>query len=186
MTASASPSRIIAPPAGTYGLDTRHSGITFHTRHMFGLGPVHGTFALRDGSLTVAEPVEKSSVRTEIDAASFQTGTVARDKVVCSKTYLDTERHPAITFTSTGLAEAEGRWLLHGTVTVRGTSAPVTLTIERCRFSGGELSAHATTRVDRRAFGVTAQRGMTGRYLDLELDVVARPNQGHRQGPGAA
>jgi polyisoprenoid-binding protein YceI len=172
-TSPATGTAVVLPPAGTYVLDAARSTITFHTRHMFGLGGVHGSFAVRGGQIEVADPPDRSSVTAEIDAGSFTTGNGTRDGVVRSARYLDVERRPAIRFVSGGVAEAGGTWELRGTLTVREVERPVRLAVESCACLDGELRARATTRIDRFDFGITAQRGMTGRYLRLVLDVVA-------------
>ncbi|NYI92574.1 polyisoprenoid-binding protein YceI [Amycolatopsis endophytica] len=161
------------PAAGTYRLDASRSALSFTTRHFFGLGPVRGTFRIREGRLTVADPVASSSVLATIDAASIDTGNSARDRTVRSGQYLETDRHADITFASTGLEQSGGQWVLHGTLTVRGTSGPLDVQVESAEVQGPRLRLRATSRVDRYAFGVTAMKGMTGRYLDLRLEVVA-------------
>jgi hypothetical protein len=37
----------------------------------------------------------------------------------------------------------------------------------------GGLRCRATTRIDRHAFGITTGRGLIGRYLDVELDILS-------------
>jgi hypothetical protein len=48
---------------------------------------------------------------------------------------------------------------------------PVSLSIERWAAAPGAFTATATTRIDRAELGVTASRGLAGRYLTLTLDV---------------
>jgi polyisoprenoid-binding protein YceI len=60
---------------------------------------------------------------------------------------------------------------LTGTFTVCGVTQPVTLSIEKSASSAGAFTARATTRIDRTRFGVTASRGVAGRYLDVRVEV---------------
>ena len=60
--------------------------------------PVRGTFAIRSGSVDIAEPLADSAVRAEIDAASFRTGNQQRDQTVLSARFLDADRFPVISF----------------------------------------------------------------------------------------
>jgi hypothetical protein len=55
------PAAIAAP--GTYRIDAARSAIAFTTRHLFGLGTVHGTFTLREGTST--SPTRCPSPRPE-------------------------------------------------------------------------------------------------------------------------
>jgi polyisoprenoid-binding protein YceI len=155
------------PQLGSYEIDTRSSTVSFRTRHMFGLGPVRGSFAIRAGTVDVAEPLAGSRIRAEIDAASFRTGNPVRDAAVRSARFLDAGAHPAITFSS----ERTDGSTLTGTLTVRGVTRPVTLSIEQSAVAPGWFSARASTRIDRTEFGLTASRGLAGRHLDLVVEV---------------
>jgi polyisoprenoid-binding protein YceI len=159
---------VIAP--GTYRLQPDRCTVRFHTAHAFGLGPVHGTMAVREGTLVVGDEPGRSSVTATIDAASFTTDRPERDAKVRSKAFLDVARHPAITWV--GEAGDGGR-IVTGTLTVRGVAVPVELTLAEARGIPNGLRCRATARVDRYAFGVTAGRGLIRRHLDIELDVVA-------------
>jgi polyisoprenoid-binding protein YceI len=158
---------VTAPPLGRYAIDPGQSAVTFRTRHMFGLAPVRGRFAIRSGTVDVAEPASASDVRVEIDAASFRTRSRQRDTAVRSAQFLNAAAHPVITFAADRL---DGD-ALTGSLTVRGVTRPVTLTVERVETAPGAFTACATTRIDRTEFGVTALRGMAGRYLDMTVEV---------------
>lgn len=156
-----------APQLGRYEIDAGASSVTFQTRHMFGLGGVTGTFAIRSGMVDITEPLSDSSLRVEVDAASIASGNPQRDANVRSARLLDAEHHPVITFICSGV---EGP-ALTGTLTVRGVSRPITLAVESCAVSQGSFIAHASTRVDRTEFGVTGYRGLAARYLQMAVDV---------------
>jgi len=111
--------------------------------------------------------VAGSRIRAEIDAASFRTGNPARDTAVRSARFLDAGTQPVMTFAS----ERTDGSTLTGTLTVRGVTRPVTLSIEQSAVAAGSFTARASTRIDRTEFGVTALRGLAGRYLDLTLEV---------------
>ncbi|GAA4617138.1 hypothetical protein GCM10023195_76360 [Actinoallomurus liliacearum] len=156
------------PRLGRYTIDPNRSSITFRSRHFVGLLPVKGTFAIRSGTIDVAEPLADSNLRVEVDAASFHTGNDQRDAHVRSATFLDTGRHPLITFVSDGVNTTT----VSGTLTVRDVSRPVSLAIAGSEVAAETFTVRATTRVDRHDFGVTASRLMAGRHVDLTLDVT--------------
>jgi polyisoprenoid-binding protein YceI len=172
-----------APPLGHYDIDASRSQVTFRTRHMFGLGPVRGTFAVRSGSVDIAEPLADAAVHAEIDAASFSTGNAQRDQTVRSARFLDAGRFPVISFRSCGDLSADGGTMggtMGGTLTVRDVSRPVSLAIGAVTTDGRSFTASATVRVDRTEFGLTAMRGLAGRYLDLTVEVrCARGGTAH-------
>src|SRR6202035_12913 len=165
------------PQPGHYDIDPDRSRVTFATRHLFGLGRVKGSLAIRGGNADVADPVAASAIYAEIETASFRTRSRQRDRSVLSPRFLDPAGHPVMTFRSDRI-EAEGQGVappgqhvLTGTLTVRGMTRPVTLTLARCEVSRGSFTARATARIDRTEFGITAARGLASRYLDLTVEV---------------
>jgi polyisoprenoid-binding protein YceI len=170
------------PPAGRYRIDPKRSTITITTRHLFGLGPVRATLALRDGRIQVNDPPAGSTVRASAAAVSFSSGNDARDAAVLSPRLLDAATYPSLIFTSTALehesaADAadneEGRWLLRGELEVRGVGRLVEAAIAAVSANGGTLHATARLRVDRYDFGITAYRGLAARWLTVDLDIIA-------------
>jgi polyisoprenoid-binding protein YceI len=161
------PGTQVTPRPGRYEIDASCSAVTFRTRHLFGLAPVRGSFAIRAGTIEVAEPLPGASVFVRIDPASFRTGNGQRDSNVRSERLLDAVRYPVITFRS---EEVNGP-ALTGTLTVRNVSMPVTLSIEQTAVTPESFEARASTRIDRTEFGVTASRGLAARYLQLTVEV---------------
>src|SRR5262249_44481412 len=119
-------------------------------------------------------------VRATIDATSFSTGNVIRDTVVRSRMYLRTARHPHIFFRSRGADMMDGIWVLDGELTVTGIVRPVRLLIGSACVDPAGIRVSAKTVVDRYAFGVTAAKGMTGRLLDMTIEIAATAQ--HRSG----
>ena len=153
---------------GTRTIDPARSTIEFTATHVFGLKPVHGTMAIRSGTVTVAAEPRRSSVSAEVDAASWATDDAKRDRDVRGRRFLDVERYPAIAFRSTAVVQDAAGWQVIGELSVRGgsTEMPLTLTeIGPDRFT-------ATGRVDRVAAGVGGGRAIVGRYVEVTLTVA--------------
>jgi polyisoprenoid-binding protein YceI len=163
-----------ATAAGTYTVDTARSEVRFRATHSFGLGPVTGTLAVRDGTITVAADPADSVVAARVDASSFTTDKPRRDADVRSKRFLHAQAYPDMIFASERLVHDGDRWLLHGRLTVRGTAAPAVLELYSISKDADDLRVRARTRVDRHAHRV-GPRGVIGRYLDIELDIVGTP-----------
>jgi polyisoprenoid-binding protein YceI len=141
---------------------------------LFGLARVSGSFAIRGGTADIADPVAASAIHAEIETASFRTNSRSRDSSVLSRRFLDPASHPVMTFRSDQVEAASQ--ILTGTLTVRGTTRPVTLTVTRCQVSRGYFTACAAARIDRTEFGITAARGLAARYLDLTVEVQCTRN----------
>jgi polyisoprenoid-binding protein YceI len=157
------------PQLGHYGIDTAKSAVRFRTRHMFGLGPVRGGFSILSGSVDVAEPLTDSAISADIESASFRTGNPQRDGMVRSARFLDSANYPVISFRN-GRISADGS-TIGGELTVREVTRPVSLSVQQAAASGRAVTVTASVRIDRTEFGVTAMPGITGRYLDLTVEV---------------
>ncbi|AUS81195.1 YceI family protein [Actinoalloteichus sp. AHMU CJ021] len=159
--------------AGVFTIDPARSGISFRTRAMWGLLGVRGTFSVESGKVEVGEPATTSTVEAVVSAASFASGIPQRDEHVRSSDYLDVANHPRIVFVSDRFEWTGTRGTLQGRLTVRDVTRPVKLDVTSVTGGERELTARATTTIDRFDFEVTTARGMTGRKLQLTLDVVA-------------
>ena len=174
-TTELSSRHIEVPTAGRYRINPEASTVTFTTRHLFGLAPVRGTFALRDGVISVADPLTESGVWARVSAPSFRTGNDTRDAAVLSPRLLNADAHPSFTFSSTALVEGPGHWLLRGELEVRGAARPAEVRIGALAVADDGATIRATARVtiDRYAFGITGYRGLAGRRLAVDLGIVA-------------
>jgi polyisoprenoid-binding protein YceI len=140
---------------------------------MFGLGAVTGQVRLRAGHIVVASSITPSTVHAVAAATSFDSGHPTRDRMVHSGTYLDTATYPDLEFVADRVENSAGAWQVFGTLTARGVSAPLQLTVGAVEVDGDEVRAHATAQVDRYAHRITAGRGVAGRRLEIEIDAVA-------------
>jgi polyisoprenoid-binding protein YceI len=175
-TTSTRTSRVSVPAAGRYRIDPARSSVTFRTRHLLGLGAVSGTMAVTSGEITVDPAVPQAVVTAVLSAASFSTGSRARDRDVRSARFLDTTHYPDITFQAGTLSRDESHWMLTGQLTVRDMTSPVTLTIASAESAGAGFLARASARIDRYTYGLTATKGMAARHLGIDLNVTAQPS----------
>lgn len=171
------------PPIWT--VDPDHTVAQFAARHLT-IATVQGRLGAVRGTLRFdPEEPEKASVRVEIDVGMLYTGVSQRDDDLRSANFLDAANHPAITFESTGVEDGgEGSLAVHGDLTVRGQTRPVTL---RTTYEGhvkdpwgfDRVGFSAHTRLDRREFGITygdypiGKGLMIGREIDVTLHLEA-------------
>jgi polyisoprenoid-binding protein YceI len=178
-------STVTLPKAGTYTIDKAHTVVGFVARHLVGT-KVRGQFADFDGSFTVAEPVEKSSLQAVAQAASITTGVSMRDDHLRTNDFLDAPNFPTITVTSTGLTKVtDEEWKLAADLTIRGVTEPVVFDLEflgtgPSMQEGKEVVAFsASTEIDRRDFGVSFNHSLldgsvaVGHKVRIELEVEA-------------
>jgi polyisoprenoid-binding protein YceI len=160
---------------GTYTIDPARSAVHFTATHVFGLKPVHGTMAVRCGTVVVADEPRRSTVSAEIDAVSWQTDDGKRDKDVRGKRFLDVNRHPTIGFRSTHLVRSGEGWQIIGVLSVRGGSTEIALNLTEVEPASDGYRFTATAKVDRVAAGVGAGRAIVGRHVDVTLTVCVAP-----------
>jgi polyisoprenoid-binding protein YceI len=140
------------------------------------MGTVHAQLAITGGELRITRPVRDSHVEATVDAASFDSGNARRDRDVVSSRLLDVAQYPTITFSSTTVREDGDRLVVEGLITAHGTAVPTEVRVSALRADDEGVHVRARAEhLDRYAFGITAGRGMVGRYLDIELDVLAVP-----------
>jgi polyisoprenoid-binding protein YceI len=167
---------------GDYVLDPARTRIGFAARAM--VTKVAGQFGEFEGTVHLdGEDPSKSRARLAIQAASVQTRNQQRDEHL-RRHFLDAGRHPAITFTSTRVAQAgETSFTVTGDLTIRGVTRPVTVDLELTGAAsdpGGGLRAGfgGQVTVDRKDWGVSwnavLEGGgvLVGDKVILELDVA--------------
>ncbi len=144
---------------GTYAIETSHSHAQFSVRHA-GISKARGTVAIVDGTIVIPEDLAGASVTATLDPATIDTRDANRDGHLRSADFFDVEVHPRWTFTSTSV-EVDGEELLvHGDLTIRDATRPVTL---RTEFNGAatdpfgyaRIGFSATTEISRKDFGLT-------------------------------
>src|ERR1039457_1537798 len=139
---------VLGASAQQHNIDTQKSTLTFHvgkTGAFSGLGHEHEVRApIQNGT---AETGSHPAVEIHVDARALRVidkGESEKDRAEVQKTMLgpevlDSERHHEIVFKSTG-AESVGerRWALHGKLTLRGQTRPITVqvTLKDGRYTG--------------------------------------------------
>jgi len=166
-------------------IDPKHTLVEFAVAYL-ALTTVKGRFTGVSGTIRAneADPA-RSSVEVEIDAASLETSEGRRDSHLRSADFLDVERFPTITFTSTRVEGAgPDRLLVHGDLTIRGLTHAVVLDTHingRSRnLDGFEVAGFtAQTQIRRQDFGLTWNQTletggvMVGDTVSLQLEVQA-------------
>lgn len=181
-TLSRSENDRLIPPTGVFEIDPVHTFTTFRAQHLI-VGRVQGRFEALSGTITVVDNVLDSHVEVSIDAASIATHMPMRDDHLRSPEFLDVERWPTLTFSSTGITELpSGKWSITGDLTIKGITAPTELLVE---FGGAvpdpfgnlRLGFHATTTISRRDYGLTldleSHTGSLNVARDVTIDIDA-------------
>jgi polyisoprenoid-binding protein YceI len=170
----------LAAPAlaqSTWEIDPAHSSIQFGVRHLM-ISTVRGKFP-KFTATVVGDEKEPAKARVEatIDAASLDTGEPKRDEHLKSADFFDVAKYPMLTFKSTKVeAAGDQRFKLYGDLTMHGVTKPVVLDVEatpEVKGMRGETraGAHATTKVNRKDFGINWSKTMDGGGVVVGDDV---------------
>ena len=114
----------------TYSVDFFHSSINFSIKHMM-ITKVHGTFDSFTAHIEAStiEDFNNSSIRFDIDVASINTRDTSRDQHLISADFFYADRYPKITFTNKEIIKANNQIKLHGDLTIKDITRPVTFDV---------------------------------------------------------
>lgn len=122
-------------PAATgvkWTIDPAHSEIQFKVKHMM-ISTVTGSFGTFGADIEVpGDDLSKAKIRFHADVESITTGNGQRDGHLKSTDFFSGEKHPQITFVSTGskAVDGDGSWTLLGDLSMNGITKPVELDVE--------------------------------------------------------
>jgi len=102
------------------------------------------------------------------------TGNETRDNHIRSEDFFHTEKHPTMTFRSTGIRPDGGEFLLDGELTLRGVTRPVTFRLEVNGFGpdpygGTRAGFSATTEINRNEWNVSYNGPIPGAGTGMVL-----------------
>jgi polyisoprenoid-binding protein YceI len=159
--------------AGTWTLDGTRSTVGLRSKSVWGLVPVRGAFGQVSGTGTVSADGEVTG-RVAVAAASIDTKNKKRDAHLRSAELFDSENHPDLVFTVTGITPSgSGSGVtVSGQLTVRDQTRPVSFGAAVAAASASEVTLDAKVPVNRSDFGLTwNQLGMAS--MDNILDIHA-------------
>ncbi len=124
-----------ATPTATktiWNLDPVHSNLDFSVKHMM-ISNVKGSF--KDFSVNVITndaDFSNADIDVKIDTGSIHTGQEQREGHLKAPDFFDVEKYPSATFKSTSIERTgnEGEYKIHGDLTIKGITKPVTLDVE--------------------------------------------------------
>lgn len=156
--------KLAALTPGTWNVDPSHSTVGFTARHLM-VTKVRGRFSAFGGSLTIADEPLASSVSATVEMSSVSTGDDGRDGHLRSADFFDVEQFPTMSFQSTSIeADGDDEYLLHGHLTIKGVTKPVTFELE---FDGVATDPWGNTKA-----GFTAETEINRKDWGLEWNVA--------------
>ena len=168
---------------GAWVVDPAHSLAEFRVKYMM-IVNVKGRFDELEGVVDLKDPIEDSTIDVTFKTASISTNDAKRDGHLRSPDFFDVETHPVMAFRGSRIERtSDTAGEVHGDLTIRGVSRPVSLDIEfndwtpkdlwgkqRLSFSGG-------TTINRSDWDLTWNQAietggvLVGDRIDVELEV---------------
>jgi polyisoprenoid-binding protein YceI len=172
--------------ADTWQIDPAHTNVEFSVRHMM-ISNVKGQFQKTSGTITInGNDPTSAKIDATIDATSITPRVDKRDAHLKSPAFLDVDKFPTITFKSTKVeGDGPGKWKVTGDLTLHGLTKPVVLEVESTGtpitdpMGDTRAGASATTKIDRKDFGLTWNQPletggvMVGDEVAISIDVEA-------------
>ena len=174
---------IAHPEVGTWSIDPAPTLVGFNARHLMA-AKVRGSFEAFEGTLSIGDSPEASSVQVTIDAASITTGAADRDNHLRSPDFLDVEQYPSLVFSSTAVRRNANDFHVDGELTIRDATRPVTLDLEYLGvatdpWGNAKAIFSAATTINREDWGLTwnapleAGGWLVGKSVTIELEIQA-------------
>ena len=163
-----------------YTLDPAHSRIVFSVGHD-GFSHTIGTFSRIQGELWF-DPQDWSSARLDvwIELDTLDLGDEGFTKRIARRDFLSVNRHPRAHFVSSKVESLSTNTAhVHGLLTLRGKTAPVTLEVKLNRLARSAYSLRhtagfsATASLSRSAFGMTSHAKAVDDTVQLRIEVEA-------------
>jgi polyisoprenoid-binding protein YceI len=169
----------IAGGAEMYVADPAHTSVAFTVRHLM-IYKVRGKFTEFTGTIRYDEnDMTRSSLHGTIQVASLDTDDEKRDQDLRGAQFLDVEKFPTITFTSTRVEKKDDGHVLIGDLTIHGVTKevvmPFAITGRVVHRGNTLLGFEARLQINRQDFGITYDRLMdngglvVGNTVDIEL-----------------
>ena len=157
------PTTLLADISGDYTIDPTHSRLGFSARHAM-VTTVRGEFRGVAATLDFdPENPAAATINATIDTRTMgSTGSDQRDGHLKSPDFLDVEKYPTMTFTSSKVEPTNGNQnaKVSGNLTIKDVTRPVVLDVE---WNGVAVNPwgmtvtgfSATTKINREDFGLT-------------------------------
>ncbi|HJY04344.1 MAG TPA: YceI family protein [Streptosporangiaceae bacterium] len=166
---------------GNWQLDPYHTQVEFSAKHL-GMMTVRGYFDELSATADIdPEHPETASVEVTISTASIRTNNAIRDNDLRSSNFLEVEKYPEIKFKSTSVEPSgDDHYKLTGDLTIKETTRPVVLDVVKYgEFNDPGMMGHriaygATTKINRKDFGVSLSMVLDGRIVvseDIQISI---------------
>lgn len=174
---------LVAAPAlagDAYVIDASHTQVLFSVER-FGFNSTIGAFTDVKGTLDLDEEhPEKSTVNVQIATNSLWSGHAERERHVMGEKWLNVEKYPTITFTSTNVTlDGDKKAMVAGDLTIWGQTHSAVLEVVLNKI-GTDITNKkkaagfsAQTRIKRSDYGHTLAAPLVGDVVTIKIEALA-------------
>jgi polyisoprenoid-binding protein YceI len=168
------------PTPGVYVVDPLHSNVDFVARHLVA-AKVRGHFSEFEGTITIGDSIESSTVEATVQASSISTGNEMRDAHLQSADFLELEKFPTLTLKSTKITAKGGDdYVMTADLTIHGVTKSIDFDLEYLG-TGPSMQAGASVagfeakgEFDRRDYGVNFEGALENGILVVGNKIVVQ------------
>lgn len=164
--------------SGTYAPDANHTIVGWRVNH-FGFNDYFGQFGQATGTLVLdKDNPAASTVDITIPVNTLVTSSEGLNRHMATADFLDAANHPTARFVSQHVMIDGTKAMIHGNLTLRGVTRPVTLNAEFVGagtnpFSRKEtVGFHGSMSVTRSEFGIAGALPVVSDNVDLTISVA--------------
>jgi polyisoprenoid-binding protein YceI len=154
--------------AATWEIDSAHSAAHFEVRHLM-VSTVRGELSRVTGTIEWdPKTPNASTVEATIDAGTINTREEKRDADLKGPNFFDVAKFPSVTFKSKKVARAGHALKVTGDLTIHGVTREVVLEVSgpvtprKDPWGNLKSGATATTKINRKDFGLTWNKALEG------------------------
>jgi polyisoprenoid-binding protein YceI len=168
----------------SWQIDPAHTRASFSVRHL-GISNVRGDFNGVSGTVDYdGKDITKAKINATIDVNSLTTRVQQRDNHLKTADFFDVAKHPKMTFVSSSITPAGGKFKMTGNLTMHGVTKPVTFDLDapspviKDPLNGdSRVGTSATTTINRKDFGIPYDQKMpdgspqVGDVIGVTIDI---------------
>jgi len=158
-------------PDEARAIDKAGSKIEFRAKATF--AKVDGVFHEWEAELRKpGDTFDTATLKITLDTESVTTGNGLRDKEIKSKNFFDVKQFPNIEFVSSKVTPGPDptKFVMEGTMTMRGISKPVTVMIVEHPAAGGHQMIDGAIEFNRRDFGMVHNAPLNKVANEVEVE----------------
>jgi polyisoprenoid-binding protein YceI len=176
--------------ASTWQIDSAHTSAQFAVRHLM-VSTVRGTMGKTTGVVTLDETdPTKSSVEAVVDVAGIDTREPKRDEHLKGADFFDVGKYPTVNFKSKKVTKvSDSKFQVTGDLMMHGVTKEIVLDVEgsptplKDPYGNTKLGGVATTKLNRKDFGIVWNSAMdgggvvVGDSVDVTIDIELTKEQ---------